>query len=171
VHHPGCHSRVSGWSRGPYQLSLPGVRLVTWTILGYHSRVSDWSRGPSRLSSSGCVLAVTPGCQIGYTDRTGCRQLNRVLTHNNNDVKSGIQPTLLDGRRVPSSSRRSGWSTRRGASFSTSRMPTSTPSRSGKEEGGKIFKTQPNDVLVFWFFPSRNGGGAVRVCQNILGTY
>jgi hypothetical protein len=29
--------------------SLPGVRLVTWTILG-----------------------VTPGCQIGYMDHTGC---------------------------------------------------------------------------------------------------
>jgi hypothetical protein len=39
-----------------------------------------------------CVLVVTPGCQIGYMEHTGCHQLNRVLTHNNNVVTSGIKP-------------------------------------------------------------------------------
>ena len=29
-----------------------------------------------------------PGCQIGFMDYTGCRRLNRVLTHNNDVVKS-----------------------------------------------------------------------------------
>jgi hypothetical protein len=37
---------------------------------------------------------VTPGCRIGYMEHTGgCHQLNRVLKHNNNVVKSGgVQP-------------------------------------------------------------------------------
>jgi hypothetical protein len=33
-------------------------------------------------------VALTPGCQISYMEHTGCRQLKRVLTHNNN-AKSG----------------------------------------------------------------------------------
>jgi hypothetical protein len=39
-----------------------------------HSRVSDWLLPPDRLSSIS-VLAATPGCQIGHTHHTGCRQL------------------------------------------------------------------------------------------------
>jgi hypothetical protein len=50
--------------------SLPGVRLVTWIIIpavinwcfGCHSQVAECLHGPYRLSSTGCVLAVTPGC-------------------------------------------------------------------------------------------------------------
>ena len=35
------------------------------------------------------TVALTPGCQIGYADHTGCRQLNRVLTESN-VMKRGI---------------------------------------------------------------------------------
>jgi hypothetical protein len=46
------------------------------------------SRGICRVRGRGRV-ALTPGCQIGYIGpHTGCHQLNRVLTHNNNFDKS-----------------------------------------------------------------------------------
>jgi hypothetical protein len=60
--------------------------------LSLHSRVSDWLHGTYRLSliepcfyCKGCHSR----CQIGYMEHTGCHRLNRVLTHNNNVVKSG----------------------------------------------------------------------------------
>jgi hypothetical protein len=37
--------------------------------------------------------ALTPGCQIAYVEHTGCHQVNRVLTHNNNVVEK-CQPYL-----------------------------------------------------------------------------
>jgi hypothetical protein len=51
------------WGRAAASLPLPGVRLVTWTILFF------W------LSSTGRVLVVTPGCPLGYTDLTGCHEV------------------------------------------------------------------------------------------------
>jgi hypothetical protein len=79
---------VSDWSRGPYRPSSTGVSVVTWTILAVINRCSR----PYPLLGS-----LTPGgCQIGLMDHTGCRQLNRVLTHNKNAVKSAS--TLRNGR-------------------------------------------------------------------------
>jgi hypothetical protein len=59
----------------PLGLSLPGVRLVTWTMLA----VINWCFGCHRL----VFLTIrptrvdTPGGQIGYMDRTGCHQLGQ----------------------------------------------------------------------------------------------
>jgi hypothetical protein len=66
---PRYNTAPDGWSVGLH--SLPGVRLVTWTILavinwrvlpyallgGCHSRVSDWLHVPYRLSSTGFFTA------------------------------------------------------------------------------------------------------------------
>jgi hypothetical protein len=44
-------------------------------------------------------LSLPGGGPIGYMDRAGWNQLNRVLPQNNNVVKSGIQPYLGGGIR------------------------------------------------------------------------
>jgi hypothetical protein len=58
------------WNRHPtvkVAASPPGVRLVTtWTIPAVNILLGLTVR-PTRV--------VTPGCQIGYMDHTGCHQL------------------------------------------------------------------------------------------------
>jgi hypothetical protein len=86
------HSRMSDWLHG----HIPAV--IAWCFdckITWHSRVSDWLHG----HHAGCHhlnrVYSTPGCQIGYMDEsiyTGCRRLNRVLTHNNN-VSAKWYPT------------------------------------------------------------------------------
>jgi hypothetical protein len=71
----------------------PGV------VLGAYC--GDVSHAPEGQTDNALVgLHSLPGVRlIGYMDRTGCHQLNRVLTHNDNVVKSGC-PTLRAGRPV-----------------------------------------------------------------------
>jgi hypothetical protein len=76
--------------------------------LSIHSRVSDpvgVLGARSGLSLPGVRPCVTPGCQ------TGCHQLNRVLTHNNNVVKCylGNPIARLSARRRRWSATSSRW--------------------------------------------------------------
>ena len=70
----------------------PGV------VLGAYC--GDVSHAPEGQTDNALVgLHSLPGVRlIGYMDRTGCHQLNRVLTHNNNLVKSGASRTGGSGR-------------------------------------------------------------------------
>ena len=60
--------------------------------LARRRRVNQCSQRPRVIPHA--RVATTPECQIGvtWTIPAGCHQLNRGFTHNNNVVKSGIQP-------------------------------------------------------------------------------
>jgi hypothetical protein len=50
-------------------------------ISGYFGSTRSGGGGSGRGNANGAEgRVVTPGCQIGYVDHTGCHQLNRVLT-------------------------------------------------------------------------------------------
>jgi hypothetical protein len=114
------------------------------------------------------LLALTPGCQIGYMEHTGCHQLlnRRVLTHNNNVMRSAANHTF---RTYSARSRRAG--TTASTSFSSPQWRSTTRSCgtfswTRPRRGRRTSPTTATTAAVVLVEETvRETGGAVAACM------